>query len=126
MKNLKPILATLLLALIISNCKSGVLPDQIGGYKVPQPTAEIVNFDIDSISLLDITLLFDIQIYNPYPVKLNIGTIESTFFVENKQFFKTYAEKLSIKAKDKETTRIFINLKYLDIINIVKDYTNKD
>jgi LEA14-like dessication related protein len=103
-----------------------MLPDQIGGYKIPQPTAEIINFDIDSISLLDITLLFDIQISNPYPVKLDLKTIESTFFVENKQFLKTSSENLSIKSKGKETTRIFVNLKYLDIINIVKDYTNKD
>ncbi|MCL1864756.1 MAG: LEA type 2 family protein [Spirochaetes bacterium] len=125
MKNFKPLSAILFL-LLISSCKSGVLPDKIGGYKVPQPTAKIVNFDIDSISLLDITLLFDIEIYNPYPVKLTLSKIESTFFVENKQFFKTSSDKFSIKAKDKETTRIFVNLKYLDIINIVKDYTNKD
>ena len=126
MKKLKPILAILSLVLIISTCKSGVLPDQIGGYKIPQPTAEIKNFDIDSISLFDITLLFDIEIYNPYPVKLNLSTIEATFFIDSKQFFKTSADKFSIKAKGKETTRILVNLKYLDIINIIKDYTNKD
>ncbi|MCL2154880.1 MAG: hypothetical protein FWH53_04365 [Leptospirales bacterium] len=126
MKNFKALTTILFFILLISSCKSGVLPDSIGGYKISQPTAEIVNFDIDSISLFDITLLFDIEISNPYPVKLNLSKIESTFFVENKQFFKTSTDKLSITPKGKETTRIFVNLKYLDIINIVKDYTSKD
>ena len=102
------------------------LPVSIAGYKIPKPTAEIVNFDIDSISFTDITLLFDVEIYNPYPVKLKLSRIESTFFVENKQFFKTSTDKLKIKAKGKETTRLFVNLKYADIIGIVKDYRNKD
>ena len=121
MKNLKPILAILLFILIIPNCKNGMLTD-----KISKPKAEIVDFDIDSISLFDITLLFDIQISNPYPIKLNLKTIESTFLVENKQFLKTTSDNFSIKARGKETTRILVNLKYLDIINIVKDYTNKD
>ena len=108
-------------SLITSNCKSGPLSGIL-----PEPKAEIVNFDIESISLLDITLLFDIEISNPYPMKLNIDKIESTVFVENKQFLKTSADKLSIKSKGKEKTRILVNLKYLDIINIVKDYTKKD
>jgi len=121
MKNFKILSAILFFILITSNCKSGILSD-----KLPQPTAKIVNFDIDSITLTSITLLFDIEISNPYPVKLNLSTIESIFFVENKQFFKTSANNLSIKAKGKEITKVLVNLKYLDIINIVKDYTNKD
>ena len=103
------------------NCKSGLLNDIL-----PQPTAKIVNFDIDSISLLDITLLFDIEISNPYPVKINLNTIELAFFIDNKQFFKTSANKLSIKANGKEITKVLVNLKYLDIINIVKDYASKE
>jgi len=112
--------------LISPNISAFELPDSIGGFKIPKPTAEIVNFDIDSISFTDITLLFDVEIYNPYPVKLKLSRVESTFFVENKQFFKTSTNKLKIKAKGKETTRLFINLKYADIIGIVKDYSNKD
>ena len=124
MKNFKAIsviLFYLIILPIIPNCTSGA-----GAGILPEPKAEIVNFDIDSISLWDITLLFDIEITNPYPVKLNINKIEFVFFVENKQFLKTTADKLSIKSKGKEKSRILVNLKYLDIINIVKDYTKKD
>jgi len=127
MKNLKIfIIISLFIMLISPNISAFELPDSIGGFKIPKPTAEIVNFDIDSISFTDITLLFDVEIYNPYPVKLKLSRVESTFFVENKQFFKTSTNKLKIKAKGKETTRLFINLKYADIIGIVKDYSNKD
>ncbi|HNX23895.1 MAG TPA: hypothetical protein PKG60_07575 [Spirochaetota bacterium] len=127
MKNLKIFLTVFLFMMMISASASAFeLPDSIGGYKIPKPTAEIVNFDIDSISLTDITLLFDVEISNPYPVKLSLSRVESTFFVEQKQFFKTSTDKLKIKAKGKETTRLFVNLKYADMANIVKDYKDKD
>ncbi len=127
MKNLKLFFTISLFVIIAStNISAFELPDSFSGYKIPKPTAEIVNFDIDSISLTDVTLLFDVEITNPYPVKLSLSRVESTFFVENKQFFKTSTDKLKIKAKGKETTRLFVSLKYADMANIVKDYKNKD
>ncbi len=119
-------LISILIPLLSYNSSAFELPDQIQGFAIPKPTAEIVNFDIDSISLTDITLLFDVSINNPYPVKLKLSTVKTTFFVENKQFFKTATGKLKIKAKGKETTRLFVNIKYADMANIVKDYQKKD
>jgi len=117
---------SLFITLISSHSNAIELPDNISGFKVPKPTAEIVNFDIDSISLTDITLQFDIQINNPYPVGLNLSKVETAFFVENKQFFKTATDRLKIKAKGKETTKLLVNIKYADMANIVKDYKEKD
>jgi LEA14-like dessication related protein len=102
------------------------IPDQIQGISIPKPTAEITKFDIDSISLHDITFLFDVAITNPYPVKLKLSTLKAAFIVENKQFFKTATDKLKIKAKGTEITRLLVNIKYADMANIVKDYSNKD
>jgi hypothetical protein len=117
----------LILFLIFSyNSDAFELPDQISGINIPKPTAEITKFDIDSISLSDITFLFDIAITNPYPIKLKLSTLKAAFFVENKQFFKTATNKLNIKAKGTESTRLFVNIKYADMANIVKDYKNKD
>ena len=65
-------------------------------------------------------------ITNPYPVKLKLSTVKAAFFVENKQFFKTATDKLKIKAKGTEITRLFVNIKYADMANIVKDYKNRD
>lgn len=120
------LIISILIPLSSHNSSAFELPDQISGYTIPKPTAEIVNFDIDSISLTDITLLFDVAIYNPYPVKLKLSTVKAAFFVENKQFFQTSTDKLKIKARGKETTRLFVNIKYADMANIVKDYKNKD
>lgn len=127
MKNLKIFITISFLIMVISSTGSAFeLPDSISGYKIPKPTAEIVSFDIQEISLTDVTLLFDIEISNPYPVKLNLSKVESVFFVENKQFFKTSSDKLKIRANGKEITRLLVNIKYADMANIVKDYKDKD
>ncbi|HOP64939.1 MAG TPA: hypothetical protein PK906_16290 [Spirochaetota bacterium] len=120
------IMISLLVPVFSYNSEAFELPDQISGFKIPKPTAKIVRFDIDSISLKDITLLFDIEINNPYPVKLKLSTVKAAFFVENKQFFKTQTDKLKIKARGKATTRLFVNIKYEDMAKIVKDYNKKD
>lgn len=122
------IIIIVLFFISLSSHKSGALelPEQFSGIKILKPSAEIVNFDIDSISLADITFLFDIAITNPYPVRLKFSTVKAAFFVENKQFFKTETGRLKIKAKGTETTRLFVNIKYADMAGIVKDYANKD
>lgn len=120
------LLISVLIPVFSFNSSAFEIPDQFQGLTIPKPTAEIVNFDIDSISLTDITLLFDVAINNPYPVKLKLSTVKAAFFVENKQFFQTATDKLKIKANGKETTRLFVNIKYADMANIVKDYKNKD
>ena len=127
MKKLKIFFTISFFIMFISSAGNAFeLPDSFGGYNIPKPTAEIVNFDIYEISLMDITLLFDIAITNPYPVKLKLSRVESAFFVENKQFFKTSSDKLKIRANGKETTRLLVNIKYADMAGIVKDYKDKD
>ncbi|PKL41076.1 MAG: hypothetical protein CVV44_00110 [Spirochaetae bacterium HGW-Spirochaetae-1] len=116
---MKKLLPILLLALLLSTCQ---------GIQIKKkPTATIANFDIESISLHDITLIFDIEIGNPYPVGLKLDDIGFTFYIENKQFLKTSTAKgLKIAAMDKKISSFTVNLKYTDIIKIVQDYTNKD
>jgi LEA14-like dessication related protein len=95
--------------------------------KIPTPTAKLKKVEIEKISLRDIDFIFFIEIKNPYPVKLKLDDVMFTFFVENKQFFKTNTRNgLGIRAKDKKITEFRVNIKYLDIINIVKDYSKKD
>jgi len=127
MKKIKIFSIVSIFILMISTSGSAFeLPDSFGGFKVPKPTAEIKSFDIESISLTDITLRFDVEISNPYPVKLKLSKVESVFYVENKQFFKTATDQLRIKANGKETTTLLVSIKYTDMANIVKDYKNKD
>ncbi len=126
MKKLYFLTSLFLSCAFFNNSNALEVPDQIHGINIPKPAAEITNFDIDSISLSDITFIFDVAITNPYPIKLKVSTLKAAFFVENKQFFKTETNKLKIKASGTEITRLFVNIKYADIADIVKDYSRRD
>lgn len=92
-----------------------------------KPNAELINFDIESLSLRDITLLFDVAISNPYPLSIKLSSIDSIFYIENKQLFQTSTGSgMEIKARGKEVNRFRVNLKYADMIAIVKDYTSRE
>ncbi|MBN2402169.1 MAG: hypothetical protein JXN64_07195 [Spirochaetes bacterium] len=126
MKYIPFLFIILFLSLLSYNSYAFEVPDRIAGFSIPRPSAEIAKFDISSISLSDITFLFDVAITNPYPVKLKLSTVKTVFFVENKQFFNAETNRLKIKPKGTEITRIFVNVKYADMAGIVKDYKNKD
>ncbi len=92
-----------------------------------KPTANIERFDIESISLQDITLLFEVRIKNPYPIAINLDKVSSAFIIENKQLFATSSkDKLKIEAKKSTLNPFTVNLKFKDIAEIVKDYSKKD
>lgn len=92
-----------------------------------RPEAEIESFDIESISLQDITFLFNVKIKNPYPISINLDKITSIFTINKNQLFETSTkDKLNIKANDSAMNSFTVKLKYQDIINIVKDYSEKD
>jgi LEA14-like dessication related protein len=93
----------------------------------PKPGVEISRFDIDSLSLRDITFVFDIDITNPYPASLSPDAVKIDFLVEGKQAFSVAsAAGFVIPARGKKTTSLFVTLKYADVIEIVSDYAEKD
>jgi len=92
-----------------------------------KPEAHLERTDIESISLQDITLLFDVKITNPYPIGINLDKVTTKFTIEDKQLFETSTkDELKIQAKGSAINSFNVTLKYMDIINIVKDYTKKD
>jgi hypothetical protein len=94
---------------------------------IPKPTATIKNFDIAEIALRDITFLFDVAIKNPYPVGLKLAGVKMKYSIEGKQFFETETSKgFTIKAKKEAINEFTVNIKYADIIGIIKDYTQKE
>ena len=95
--------------------------------KPPKPKAKITRFDIDSLSLRDITFLFDVEITNPYPLKLKLDSVDFTFYVEKNQFFKTSTSRgLSINAWGSKTNQLKVNIKYEDIMRVFKAYGEKE
>lgn len=94
---------------------------------IKTPQASIERIEIHSISFRDVTLLFDVGITNPYPVKIKLAGVKSAFSIEKNKLFETVTEKpLRISAGKKEINQILVNLKYADIERIVKNYLNKE
>jgi len=92
-----------------------------------KPEAVIEKFDIDSITFDSVTFIFDVKIINHYPISINLAGVKTKFIIEGKQFFETIAgEGLVIPKNSSKTNSFKLNIKYADIINIVKDYTKKD
>ncbi len=50
-----------------------------------KPEAHLENTDIESISLHDITLLFDVKITNRYPIGIQLEKVSSKFTIEGNQ-----------------------------------------
>ena len=96
-------------------------------FDIPKPSASVKDFDIESISLRDITFLFDVAVKNPYPVDLKLDAVKLKFSIEGKQFFETETSKgFRIKARGTASNVFTVNLKYVDIIKIVKSYAQQD
>lgn len=95
-------------------------------FSAPEPEAEITRCEIDSISLRDITFVFDLEITNPYPAGIKLEAVKLDFFVEGKALLSTRAEGISIAARKKGTSTFRVTLKYADIIGIVSDYAKRD
>jgi len=92
-----------------------------------KPEVRLKKFDIDSISLADITFLFDFELTNPYPIGFTLDDIGFNVRIEGNQLMKTRTKKgVTVRAGGSEVTSVTVKLVYLDIIRLIKDYTERD
>ncbi len=92
-----------------------------------RPSAQIENVDIIQISFRDITFLFDVKISNPYPLGINLAGVNMDLHIEKRPFLKTSAAKgLKIPAKKSRNNQFTLNLKYSEIMRIIRAYQSKD
>jgi LEA14-like dessication related protein len=113
-------------ALRIAACLTLLLP-AASFAQVPKPTARVTRFDIERISLRDVTFLFDVAVKNPYPVALSLEALRLTFFVEGAQVAQIQTEKgFSVKAMGTKTNRLLATLRYEEVMAAVKSYAEKD
>ncbi|PKL09043.1 MAG: hypothetical protein CVV51_05895 [Spirochaetae bacterium HGW-Spirochaetae-7] len=98
-----------------------------GALDVPKPTAEIKRFQVEAISLRDVTFLFELSVKNPYPVKLTFDGMKLDFSVEGNKVFSV-ADKggFSVAAKGEKSSTFTVKLEYGAIIKLVKDYSTKE
>ena len=95
--------------------------------QVPKPTAKVTRFDIERISLREVTFLFDVAVKNPYPVNLSLEALQLTFLVEGAQVAKVRSDKgFTVKAMGTKTSRLLATLRYEEVMAAVKSYAQKD
>jgi LEA14-like dessication related protein len=111
------ILTALLLLLIAGSC------DKVSNMlSVPKPTASIKSINFGDISLEAATLLFDIEVNNPYPVSLPLTNLNYTLNSRGNQLLAGEAgANASIPSKKSEVVPLKANVKYLDLIRAFKD-----
>ena len=96
-------------------------------FDFPKPTAEITRFQVEAISLRDVTFLFDLTVKNPYPVKIAFDGVTLDFLVEGSEVFGVESQGgFSVGAKREETNTFTVTLAYSAIIQLVKDYVSKE
>jgi LEA14-like dessication related protein len=118
MKNNYTIISTaLVLLLIASSC------DKVSNMlTVPKPTATIKSIHFGDVSLEAATLLFDVEVHNPYPVSLPLTNLNYKLNSQGNQLLAGEAgANASIPSKKSEVVPLQANVKYLDLIRAFKD-----
>jgi LEA14-like dessication related protein len=95
--------------------------------KLPRPTAEITRFQVESISLRDVTFLFDLTVKNPYPVAISFSGLTLAFSVEAAKVFTAASQGgFSVPANGGKSSTFTVTLSYEAIMALVTDYTSRD
>src|SRR5690242_18201566 len=85
--------------------------------QVPTPTAEIRRFELDSITLRDVTFAFDLAVKNPYPVGLPFDGVGMDFSVEGAKVFSVGSKGgFTVPANNEKTNTFTVTLAYDAII----------
>jgi LEA14-like dessication related protein len=91
-----------------------------------KPTARIEGVDIQSISLNDITFLFDVAIDNPYPVTIRLAGVSFDFLVEKDRVFSSKTSKeIRVRRQSSSTTPLSVTITYRELARAVSHYANR-
>lgn len=112
-------------AIVLIALLACVLP--AGALSFPTPTATLTRFEVSSISLRDVTFLFELTVKNPYPVPLSFSGMNLAFKVEGAQVFTAQSQGgFSVPGNGTKANTFNVTLAYDAVIKVVKDYASKD
>ncbi len=98
-----------------------------GAQSFPKPTAEIRRFQVESITLRDVTFLFELAVKNPYPLGLSFSGMTLDFSVEGSKVFSAASKGgFKVAAKKEKSNTFTVTLEYDAIIKLVKNYATKE
>lgn len=104
-----------------------VVSASLWAISLPQPTAEIKRFQVDAITLRDVTFLIDLAVKNPYPVNLAFNGMTLAFTVEGAKVFTTASKGgFTVPANGEKSNSFTVTLAFDAIIKLVKDYVSKE
>ena len=104
---------------ILASCSS--LPREI-----EKPKARLSKVELASLSFQGMDLDFEVSLENPYPLGLRVASVKATFLVEGNQIFATETqEELRVEANATAMLPFRINLKFADLAQAARDYTQK-
>ena len=89
--------------------------------EISKPSASLKGLKFQDITLQSATLLFDIEVENPYPVGLPLLNMDYTVASGSNTLFsgKTHLQ-TTIPAKDKKTVSLPAKVNYLDLVRAFK------
>lgn len=95
--------------------------------QIQKPTAEIRRFQVEALTLRDVTFLFELAVKNPYPVELSFSGMTLDFSVEGSKVFSAQSKGgFKVPARKENSNTFTVTLEYEAIIKLVKDYASKE
>ncbi len=86
-----------------------------------KPTARMTGLKFENVKLDSATLLFDIEVDNPYPVALPLMNLDYGLSSGAEPFLTGSAElQTTVPAKSKKTVSLPANINYLDMLTALK------
>ena len=88
---------------------------------VPKPSLALKDVKFGSIDLKNATLLFDVEVSNPYSVALPLLNMDYALSTRQNPLFKGQADvATTIPAKEKKVVSLPVTLGYTDVLNAFK------
>jgi LEA14-like dessication related protein len=117
MKTLKYFVTAAAICIICSGC------DMLSSLSVPKPTASLQGLKFQDVSLDSATLLFDVEVDNPYPAALPLLNMDYGLTSNNNPLLSGVADVQStIPANGKKVVSLPAKIKYLDLVKAFKDF----
>ncbi len=86
-----------------------------------KPTARMTGLKFENVKLDSATLLFDVEVDNPYPVALPLMNLDYGLSSGAEPFLTGSAElQTTVPAKSKKTVSLPANINYLDMLRALK------
>ena len=86
-----------------------------------KPTARMTGLNFENVKLNSATLLFDIEVNNPYPVDLPLLNMDYGLSTGAEQFLKGAADlQATIPAKSKKIVSLPANINYIEMLKSLK------